>query len=43
MLRLDRVAEAKAAGLPLIAGGVVIEPRKPDWATFEWPAGRLTQ
>src|SRR5262245_50266921 len=37
MLRLDRMADAKAAGLPLIAGGVPIEARKPDWATFEWP------
>jgi folate-binding protein YgfZ len=37
MLRLDRVADAKAAGLPLVAGGVPIEPRKPDWAKFEWP------
>lgn len=36
MLRLDRVADARAAGTPLIAGGVVIEPRKPDWAKFDW-------
>jgi folate-binding Fe-S cluster repair protein YgfZ len=35
MLRLDRVAEA--AGTPLIAGGVEIKLRKPDWATFAWP------
>jgi tRNA-modifying protein YgfZ len=31
------VADAKAAGLPLLAGGIPIEVRKPDWATFEWP------
>jgi folate-binding protein YgfZ len=37
MLRLDRVADARAAGVPLIAGGVPIEPRKPGWATFDWP------
>jgi folate-binding protein YgfZ len=37
MLRLDRVADANAAGLPLIAGGVTIHPRKPDWARFDWP------
>ena len=37
MLRLDRVADAQAAGTPLIAGGVAIEPRLPDWATFGWP------
>ncbi len=37
MLRLDRVADARAAGLPLVAGGVTITPEKPDWATFAWP------
>ena len=37
MLRLDRVADARAAGLSLSAGGVPIEPRKPDWARFGWP------
>jgi hypothetical protein len=37
MLRLDRVADARAAGTPLSAGGVPIEPRKPDWARFGWP------
>jgi folate-binding protein YgfZ len=37
MLRLDRVADARAAGTPLTAGGVAIEPRKPDWGRFTWP------
>lgn len=37
MLRLDRVADARAAGVPLVAGGIPIEPRKPDWAKFDWP------
>jgi len=37
MLRLDRVADAFAAGLPLTAGGVEIRPVKPDWARFAWP------
>jgi hypothetical protein len=37
MLRLDRIADAREAGLPLIAGGIAVEPRKPDWAKFEWP------
>jgi len=37
MLRLDRVADAIAAGTPLTAGGVTVEPRKPDWARFAWP------
>jgi folate-binding protein YgfZ len=37
LLRLDRVADAQAAGTPLTAGGVVIHPVKPAWATFAWP------
>jgi len=37
MLRLDRVADAFAAGTPLTAGGIAIEPRKPVWANFTWP------
>jgi folate-binding protein YgfZ len=37
MLRLDRVADAQAAGLPLIAGGVTLQPQRPAWATFDWP------
>jgi folate-binding protein YgfZ len=41
MLRLDRVAEARAAGTPLTAGGIAIEPRKPDWAKFDWPWERV--
>jgi hypothetical protein len=41
MLRLDRVAEARAAGTPLTAGGIAIEPRKPDWAKFDWPGERV--
>jgi len=43
MLRLDRVADAQAAGLPLIAGGMTIAPRKPDWATFEWPGEKAAE
>jgi folate-binding protein YgfZ len=38
MLRLDRLADAFAAGAPLIAGGVQIRPVKPDWARFAWPS-----
>lgn len=37
MLRLDRVADAIAAGTPLTAGGVTLAARKPDWARFSWP------
>ena len=37
MLRLDRVAEALAAGKPLIVRRDGAEPVKPDWARFDWP------
>jgi folate-binding protein YgfZ len=41
MIRLDRLADARAAGVPLVAGGVPIEARKPDWAKFEWPGEKV--
>ena len=37
MLRLDRVADAIAAGTPLVAGGVTLVPQKPEWARFSFP------
>jgi hypothetical protein len=37
MLRLDRVADALAAGTPIVAGGATLRPAKPDWARFAWP------
>ena len=37
LLRLDRVADALAAGTPLTAGDIVLRVVKPDWATFAWP------
>jgi folate-binding protein YgfZ len=37
MLRLDRVADASAAGIPLTASGAVLHIRKPDWANFAVP------
>jgi folate-binding protein YgfZ len=37
MLRLDYVGDAARAGTPLVAGGVTIQPRKPQWARFAWP------
>jgi folate-binding protein YgfZ len=37
MLRLDRVADALAAGTPLTCGGVTLSVVKPDWAKFPWP------
>ena len=36
-LRLDRVADALAAGQPITAGAARIVLRKPDWATFPFP------
>jgi hypothetical protein len=37
MLRLDRAADALAAGEPLTAGGVEMRLVRPDWAHFAWP------
>ena len=37
MLRLDRAADALAAGEPLVAGGVEMRLVKPDWAQFAFP------
>ena len=37
LLRLDRVADALAAGTPLTAGGIAMRAVKPDWAKFAWP------
>ena len=39
LLRLDRVADAQAAGVPLTVGGITVRPVKPDWARFDWPQG----
>ncbi len=35
LIRLDRAAEASAKGQDLLADGIRISLRKPDWATFE--------
>ena len=37
LLRLDRVTDAVAAGLPLLAGGIAIHPVKPEWVRFAFP------
>ncbi|EJW13334.1 Folate-dependent protein for Fe/S cluster synthesis/repair in oxidative stress [Rhodovulum sp. PH10] len=37
LLRLDRVADALAAGTPLVAGDATLAPQKPAWASFPWP------
>jgi hypothetical protein len=38
MIRLDRLADAQAAGLPITCGNIPLRVVKPDWATFAWPA-----
>jgi folate-binding protein YgfZ len=42
MLRLDRVQDALAAGLPLTCGGIAVHVVKPDWAKFPWPGEAQT-
>lgn len=37
LLRLDRVADALAAGTPLMSGGVALQVAKPAWARFPFP------
>ncbi|HEX2654976.1 MAG TPA: folate-binding protein, partial [Xanthobacteraceae bacterium] len=37
LLRLDRLAEALAAGVPLTAGGIALQAVKPRWANFAFP------
>jgi tRNA-modifying protein YgfZ len=37
LLRLDRVADALAEQIPLLAGGIAIRVVKPDWARFAFP------
>jgi len=37
MLRLDRLADALAAGTPLTAGGIELRAAKPTWARFLFP------
>jgi tRNA-modifying protein YgfZ len=37
ILRLDRAADALAAGEAIIAGGVPARIAKPDWWTADWP------
>jgi tRNA-modifying protein YgfZ len=37
ILRLDRAAEALAAGEPIIAGGVAARVAKPGWWKVDWP------
>jgi hypothetical protein len=43
MLRLDRVADAQAAGTRLTAGGVTVHLRKPEWARFPFPDDKAAE
>jgi folate-binding protein YgfZ len=42
-LRLDRVEEALAAGVPLTAGGIELRLIKPDWAHFPFPGAKAAE
>lgn len=43
-LRLDRVEEALASQVPLVAGGVELQLVKPSWVRFAWPeAARVAE
>lgn len=37
MIRLDRAADAMAAGAPIAAGGMPVRIEKPEWVTFPFP------
>jgi folate-binding protein YgfZ len=37
MLRLDRAAEAASKGTPLLAAGIEVVPRRPDWFVGDFP------
>jgi folate-binding Fe-S cluster repair protein YgfZ len=43
MLRLDRTADALAAGERLTAGGVEMRLVKPAWAQFAWPGEKAAE
>jgi folate-binding protein YgfZ len=41
MVRLDRVADALAAGETIRAGGLLVEVQKPEWVHFDMPGASL--
>ncbi len=43
LLRLDRVADANAAGHALTAGGATLHPLKPEWARFAFPEEKAAE
>jgi folate-binding protein YgfZ len=42
-IRLDRAADALAAGTPITAGGLPVRLAKPDWIRFPFPGEPATQ
>jgi len=43
MIRLDRAADALAAGQPILAGGIPVRLEKPSWVNFPYPGEDGTQ
>jgi hypothetical protein len=43
MIRLDRAADALAAGQPLLAGGIPVRLEKPHWVNFPYPGEAGTE
>ncbi|MXQ12936.1 YgfZ/GcvT domain-containing protein [Microvirga makkahensis] len=43
MIRLDRAADALAAGHPILAGGIPVRLEKPRWVNFPYPGDGATQ
>jgi len=42
MIRLDRAADALAAGETIRAGGLAVRIEKPDWVRFPFPGETAT-
>ncbi|MEZ0171889.1 folate-binding protein YgfZ [Microvirga sp. TS319] len=42
MIRLDRAADAMAAGHPILAGGIPVHLEKPHWVSFPYPGEDVT-
>jgi folate-binding protein YgfZ len=43
MIRLDRAADALAAGVPIRAGGIAVKLEKPSWISFSFPSDAATK
>jgi folate-binding protein YgfZ len=42
LIRLDRAADALAAGQPILAGGISVRLQKPEWVNFSYPGEGVT-